>query len=74
MFGDFAAVVVDHTDAASYQPSDYSGVTLADLVEIKRALSVVPSTLQVFAVLGRVSNELAGRGNDKVGAAARKEL
>ena len=44
---------VDHTDAATYQPSDYSGVTTADLAEIQVALMTIPCTLQVMALAGR---------------------
>jgi hypothetical protein len=52
---------VDHTDASTYQPSDYSGVTTADLVEIYKALVAQPATLQVSAVLGRVRGALDRR-------------
>jgi hypothetical protein len=51
----------DHTDAATAQPSDYSGVTTADLAEILATLSTEPASLQVMAVLGRVRGELQRR-------------
>jgi hypothetical protein len=47
--------------SSGYQPSDFSGVTTADLVTLWVSLGKVPATLGVSAVYGRVRAELDRR-------------